>query len=209
MVTLAIRTVYWDIGGVLLRNGFGRRQRAGFYEVLALKKADRAAFEARREDANWFWERGLIDDAEFFQRTLFWKERSFSLSDVQQALYAQQEIAHTGSFEILHALHAKKQVRQATLNNESRELNGFRLNRFSLRPYFEFCICSAYVGEMKPAAGIYRAALAIGGDGPGEACFIDDKEENVAAAVAAGFIGLHFTTPESLRTQLGSIGVAV
>jgi putative hydrolase of the HAD superfamily len=209
MMALAIRTVFWDIGGVLLSNGFGRRQRAGFYEALALGEEDRAEFEARREDANWFWERGLIDDAEFFQRTLLWKPRTFSLRDVQEALYAQQVVAHPGSFEILHALHAKGQVRLATLNNESRLLNEFRLNRFRLRRYFEFCICSAYVGEMKPAAGIYRAAFEIGGDKPGEACFIDDKEENVAAANAAGLIGLHFTTAENLRAQLDSIGVGI
>ncbi len=206
---MAIRTVFWDIGNVLLTNGFGRRQRAGFYDALGLDEADRAAFEARREDANAYWERGLIDDAAFFQRTLFFKPRPFTLADVWTALEAQQGIAHPGSFDILHTLHARRQVRQAALNNESRELNEVRMNRFGLRPYFEFCICSGYVHEMKPAPGIYRSALDIGGDLPGEACFIDDKEDNIAAANAAGLMGLHFTTPERLREQLRDLGVGL
>jgi putative hydrolase of the HAD superfamily len=204
---LAIRTVFWDIGGVLLTNGFGRRQRAGMYDALGLAEGDLAEFEARREDANWHWERGLIDDREFFARTLFYKPQTFTLADVWQALEAQQKVQYPDSFAILDQMQQRGQVRIATLNNESRELNNLRLKRFSLRRYFSFCICSGYVGEMKPAPGIYRAALEIGGDAPGEALFIDDKEENVLAAQDAGFIGLHFTGPEDLRVQLGTHGI--
>ena len=205
---MAIRTVFWDIGGVLLCNGFGHRQRAGFFDALQLDEADRQDFEARREEANPLWERGLIDDVAFFKRTLFHKLRPFTLADVWRALEAQQKVLHVESFDVLHALHIRGEVRQATLNNEARELNNFRLNRFSLRPYFDFCICSGYVHEMKPNAGIYRSAWEIGGDSPGEACFIDDKEENITAAAAAGFIGVHFSSPAVLREQLTALGVA-
>jgi putative hydrolase of the HAD superfamily len=206
---MSIRTVFWDIGGVLLSNGFGRQQRAGVFAELGLTEADRTEFEARHEEANWHWERGLIDDAEYFRRTLFFKDRSFTLADVWQALEKQQAVLYAGSFDILHELHRRVDVRQAALNNESRELNNDRLTKFQLRPYFDFCICSGYVGEMKPAKGIYRSAFEIGGDMPGEACFIDDKVENVEAANAAGLTGLHFTSPENLRVQLRSLGIDV
>jgi putative hydrolase of the HAD superfamily len=202
-----IRTVFWDIGGVLLSNGWDRYQRARVFADLKLSAEEIALAEEKREEANWFWERGLIDEAEFFKRTIFFQPRNFTLADVWRGVEAQQEVLHPESFDILHTMHAKRQVRVAALNNESRELNDYRLNRFNLRRYFDFCICSGYVHEMKPAAGIYRSALEIGGDGPGEACFIDDKEENVAAANAAGLVGLHFSSPAVLRDQLHSLGI--
>ncbi len=204
---MKIRTVFWDIGGVLLSNGWDRYQRARVFADLKLSAEDIAVAEELREEANWFWERGLIDEAEFFKRTIFFQPRNFTLADVWRGVEAQQEVLHPESFDILHTMHAKRQVRLATLNNESRELNDYRLNRFNLRRYFDFCICSGYVHEMKPAAGIYRSALEIGGDRPGESCFIDDKEENVAAANAAGLIGLHFSSPAALRDQLHSLGI--
>ena len=204
---MKIRTVFWDIGGVLLSNGWDRYQRARVFADLKLSSEDIALAEEKREEANWFWERGLIDEAEFFKRTIFFQPRNFTLADVWRGVEAQQEVLHPESFDILHTMHAKRQVRVAALNNESRELNDYRLNRFNLRRYFDFCICSGYVHEMKPAAGIYRSALEIGGDGPGEACFIDDKEENVAAANAAGLVGLHFSSPAVLRDQLHSLGI--
>jgi putative hydrolase of the HAD superfamily len=204
---LPIRTVFWDIGGVLLTNGFGRTQRAGFYAALHLDEEDRAEFEKRRVDANWYWERGLIDDSAFFKRTLFYKPRAFTEADAVAALQAQQSMLHPGSFDILAALHAGGRVRQATLNNESRDLNQFRLRRFDLGQYFQFFICSGYVREMKPAPGIYRAAMDIAGAVPGEACFIDDKEENILAAQQAGLVALYFTSPENLREQLRSVHV--
>ncbi len=202
-----IRTVFWDIGGVLLTNGWGRQQRARAFADLQLGQHDIAEAEARRDEANWYWERGLIDDADYFKRTLFFAPRTFSLADVWKSVQAQQAVLHPECFEILRRMHARRQVRLASLNNESRELNDFRLQHFELRQYFDFCICSSYVHEMKPAPGIYRSALEIGGDGPGEACFIDDTEANVTAANAAGFVGLHFTSPSALRNQLYALGI--
>jgi putative hydrolase of the HAD superfamily len=204
-----IRTIYWDIGGVLLSNGFGRRQRAGFYTTLGLGEEDQAEFESRREDANWYWERGLIDADEFFRRTVFFKPRAFTQAEVWSAVERQQVLLEGSAIGVLRSLHERGQVRQATLNNESRELNQYRLNRFSLREYFQFFICSGYVREMKPAAAIYRSAFEIGGDVPGEALFIDDKAENIQAANEAGFIGLQFSTPTVLEEQLRSFGVEV
>jgi putative hydrolase of the HAD superfamily len=202
-----IRTVFWDIGGVLLTNGWDRNQRARVFEQLQLSPDDVAESESKREDANWYWERGLIDDVEFFKRTIFFKPRAFSLEDVWHGVKGQQSVLYPGCFEVLQRMHALRRVRLATLNNESRELNDYRLRQFDLRRYFDFCICSGYVHEMKPAPGIYRSALEIGGDGAGEACFIDDKADNVTAANAAGFAGLHFTSPSALREQLYALGI--
>ncbi len=63
-----IKTVFWDIGGVLLSNGWDRYQRA---RVLTPLGVDLAEYEPRHEVANYYWERGHIDARSFFERTVF------------------------------------------------------------------------------------------------------------------------------------------
>lgn len=46
----------------------------------------------------------------------------------------------------------------ATINNESKELNQYRIQTFGLREIFALFISSCFVGLRKPEAGIYRRA---------------------------------------------------
>ena len=54
----------------------------------------------------------------------------------------------------------------------------------------------------KPDAAIYHLALDRFGLAPGEAVFIDDREDNVAGANAVGMTGLLFTDAPALRADL-------
>jgi FMN phosphatase YigB (HAD superfamily) len=47
------------------------------------------------------------------------------------------------------------------LNNEARETNEFRFEKFGLRKYFEVALSSCYLGLRKPEAAIYKRALDI------------------------------------------------
>ena len=59
----------------------------------------------------------------------------------------------------------------------------------------------------KPDAAIYQLALKRFGLAPGEALFIDDRLENVAAAQANGFAGHHFSGHEPLAAELARLGL--
>ena len=108
---------------------------------------------------------------------------------------------------MLQSLQEVPGLRMATLNNESRELNGYRLDAFGLRQSFDFLVCSGYVGEMKPAPAIYRAAIEISGRPATTGLFIDDKSENCDAARASGMKAIHFETPAQLVNDLAQYGV--
>jgi putative hydrolase of the HAD superfamily len=119
-------------------------------------------------------------------------------------------VLHPDSFDILQslqALRASGQLKLATLNNESIELNEYRLDAFRLRSSFDFFVCSGYVHEMKPLADIYRAAILISGQAASSAVFIDDKQENVDAARSHGMQGIRFESPEQLRSSLSELGI--
>lgn len=201
-----IRTVFWDIGGVLLTNGWDKDQRG---HVLTELGVDLPAYEAVHDKENWFWERGLMTAEEFFQRTVIATNPALGLTfeRLWPLVCGESRILHPEVMQIAEQLHTDGSRRMATLNNESRELNAYRLDTFGLRECFDYFICSGYVGEMKPAFPIYRAAIEISGRPAQTALFIDDKSENCEAARTCGMNAIHFETPAQLRSELLRCGI--
>ncbi len=203
-----IETIFWDIGGVLLTNGWDQGQRR---RVLRSLGVDVAAYEAVHDKENWFWERGLMTAEEFFRRTVIATnpELGLTFEELWPLVCGESKVLHPECFDILRGLRGVSGMRFATLNNESRELNGFRLDRFGLRACFDFFLCSGYLGEMKPAAEIYRTAIEISGRRPETGLFIDDKAENCDAARAHGMQAIVFETPAQLERELSRYGIDI
>ena len=207
-MTGSIRTLFWDMGGVLLTNGWDRQQRA---RVLGRLGVDLQAYEEAHERANASWERGWISAEEFFLETVLRLNPRLDLTfDVLwPQVCAESKVLHPECLDMLAELKRSGRWRLATLNNESCELNEYRLDAFKLRSLFDYFICSAYVHETKPMAGIYQAAIDISGFRPATALLIDDKEENCAAARALGMQAILFESPAQLDAALAGVGVCV
>ena len=202
----AIRTIFWDIGGVLLTNGWDVNQRA---RVLSEIGVDLAGYEKVHESVNYFWERGLMSARDFFEKTVIEVNPSLHLSfeELWKLVCAESKVLYPENFNLLAALKSSAKYRLATLNNESRELNRYRVDKFYLHQYFDYFISSGYVHEMKPLAGIYRAAVDISGFAPETALFIDDKQENCDVAAAMGMQTVRFESPAQLQSALAKRGV--
>lgn len=202
----AIKTIFWDIGGVLLTNGWDINQRAG---VLTSLGVDLPAYEAMHDGVNYYWERGLISAQDFFEQTVLETNPQLNLTfdHLWQLVCGESKVLHGECFDLLSALKSSGKYRLATLNNESKELNEYRLDTFRLRKYFDYFICSGYVHEMKPLPDIYRAAIDISGFAPETALFIDDKQENCDSAIALDMQAIRFDSPEQLRTSLSQLGI--
>lgn len=204
----SIRTIFWDIGGVVLTNGWDRQQRA---RVLGRLGVDLAAYEELHERANYYWERGLISAEDFFLQTVLRPNPRLNLTfDILwPQVCAESKALHPECLDLLAQLKSSGRYRLATLNNESRELNEYRLDAFKLRSLFDYFICSGYVHEMKPAVGIFETAVDISGFPADRALFIDDKQENCDVAAAFGIHSIRFESPAQLREALASYGVEV
>ena len=63
----SIRTIFWDVGGVILSNGWDKSQRT---RVLGRLGVDLVAYEEMHDRANYYWERGLITAEDFFLQTV-------------------------------------------------------------------------------------------------------------------------------------------
>lgn len=196
--------ILFDIGGVLLTNGWDHCERS---EVMDRFHLDKAEFEVRHPGPNDAWERDLISAREYLEATVFYEPRDFTPDDFLQALFAESVELPNGGLGILQELAASGKWVLGALNNEAREPNEYRLQTFGLRTYFDAIFSSCYLGLRKPQPEIYRRALDILGKRGERVLFIDDRAENVAAAAAVGMKAIRFDGAEMLRRDLETLGV--
>lgn len=190
----------------MLTNGWDLQQRT---RVLGRLGVDLGAYEEAHERANYYWERGLINAEDFFMQTVLRANPRLGLTfDVLwPQVCAESKVLHPECLDMLAELKESGRWRLATLNNESRELNEYRLDAFKLRTLFDYFVCSAYVHEMKPMAGIFESATDISGFAASTALLVDDKQENCAAARALGMQAVLFESPAQLRAALAGFDI--
>ena len=196
--------VLFDIGGVLLTNGWDHHERSIVIEQFRL---DGAAMESRHAKAFEAWERGELALEEYLDAVVFYEPRSFSREEFFAAICAQSKELPNGALCILKELAASDKCRIGALNNEARETHEYRVKTFGLHNFFQYTFASCYMGIRKPDPKIYQRALAILGVTPEHSLFIDDRLENVAAAAAAGMKAVRFTGEAELRNQLAELNV--
>jgi putative hydrolase of the HAD superfamily len=196
--------VLFDIGGVLLTNGWDHSERKVVVEQF---KLDGAALEARHMKAFERWERGEITLNEYLNAVVFYEPRSFSREEFFSAICAQTKKLPDGAMCILKELAASDKCMLGSLNNEALETHEYRVKTFGLHDFFRFTFTSCYMGIRKPDPRIYRRALGILGARAERSVFIDDRLENVAAAAALGMKAIRFTGADALRRDLETLEV--
>src|SRR5262249_36058810 len=120
-----IELVLFDIGGVLGSNGWDREQRAAAVEAFHLDADD---FQYRHEETVGAFESGQITLDEYLDVTVFCEDRAVSRDDFKRFMFA-QSVPWEASIAVARDL-ARGRVRLATLNNESEELNQYRIQEF-------------------------------------------------------------------------------
>ncbi len=196
---LPFDVILFDIGGVLLTNGWDHCERAAVLDHFHL---DHAEFEKRHATANDPWERDLISAKAYLDETVFYEPRSFSYDDFLEAIFAQSVELSNGGLGILHELAASGRYMLGCLNNEAREPNEHRFQKFDLRRYFDVALSSCFIGLRKPKREMYRRALDIIGKPAERILFIDDRPENAAAGAAVGMKSIWFKGADTLRRDL-------
>lgn len=198
-----ITALFCDIGGVFLSNAWDRHSRA---RAAGIYRLDRQEYERLHAAAVTAFETGQISLDQYLERTLFYQPRTFTKENFKEFVLAQSQ-ACPESLAVLQSLAQSKRYLIAALNNESLDLNHYRIQRFGLRDYFSVFFSSCYIGVRKPDEAIYRMALRMTQRAPEESAFIDDREENVVAAQRVGMRGIQYQNPKQLRGELVDMGV--
>jgi len=196
--------ILFDVGGVLLTNGWDTSERA---TVLATFGLDRAEFEARHVVPYRAWERGAIDIETYLNESVFYQPRSFTQKQFFAAICAGSKLLPHGAMGILREVAASHKYLVGALNNEARETNAFRFEKFGLRDLFQVALSSCFLGLRKPDVEIYERTVEILCRPVERILFIDDREENVLAAQAVGIKAIRFEDDAQLRRDLEVLGV--
>jgi putative hydrolase of the HAD superfamily len=200
-----IAAVFSDVGGVLLTNGWDRGSRRKLVEQFGLDWED---FEDRHELVVTAFETGELDLDRYLERTIFYRPRAFSLQDVKDFMFAQSQ-PFPESLALMGRLAQTKKYLLATLNNESRELNIYRIQRFGLRNYFTAFFSSCFLGRKKPEEAIYKLAMEIAQHPPEECVFIDDRGLNLEAPQRLGMYAIQFQNAGQLEQEFRRVGMEI
>jgi putative hydrolase of the HAD superfamily len=200
---MTIQALFWDIGGVLLTNGWDREQRAGVVTRFGLDVTD---FAERHKLAAPELELGRLSLSEYLDQTVFFTPRTFSKDDFRQAMYDQSR-ANPDTLALARRLGGK--ARMYSLNNEGHDLNDHRIDTFGLRDFLLGFFTSCYLGVMKPNPAIYRLGVELAHVPADRAVMIDDRIQNVEAARRAGMQAIQYLGAGQLQEELAALGVEV
>ena len=198
-----VTALFWDIGGVILSNGWDAAARGEAARCFALDAAD---LEKRHEIPFAAFEAGKITLEAYLDQAVFYRPRPFTREELTAFVFA-QSTENREARAVLDELTASRRYLLAALNNEGLELNAYRIREFNLTRNFTAFFSSCYVGLRKPDPAIYRLALDITQRAADECVFIDDRPANLEGARQVGMRAIRFENPAQLRAALEQNGV--
>ncbi|PYF77261.1 HAD family hydrolase [Pedobacter nutrimenti] len=193
-----IRILFFDIGGILLSNGWGHESRKLAAEKFGL---DYNEVNALHNFIFNVYEIGKISLDDYLDTVIFNQPREFLREDFKQFIYAQSvELP-----EMLEWLkHWKKDCgfRIISVNNEGKELNDYRVEKFKLHQCFDAFISSCEVKMRKPDPGIFQLAMGIAQAVPEQCVYFDDRIMFVQVAQKLGIRSFQHTSFASTKKIL-------
>ena len=198
-----VSLLLWDVGGVVLSNAWDHDARRAAVARFGL---DGEEFERRHDLVAEDFDKGRVSLSDYLARCVFDRPRDFSVDEFQQFMFGQSR-PQTPALALARDLHRRGQYLMVAFNNESLELNRYRIDTFRLQETFDVFLSSCYTGLRKPDAEAYRFALNVTQRDPDETLFLDDRPENVEAARLLGIRTILVQDPARLPEELANAGV--
>ncbi len=205
MATPTITTLFVDIGGVLLTNGWDRRMRKMAAETFGL---DYEEMDERHHLTFDTYEEGKLTLYDYLQRVVFYQERPFSVEEFRLFMFAQSQ-PYPEMIELICRLKERYGLKIAAVSNEGRELTVFRIQKFALGEFIDFFISSCYVHYRKPDADMYRIALDVAQTPPEQTLYLEDRAMFVEVAADLQIHGIQHTGYDTTREGLASFGLSL
>ena len=198
-----ITTLFLDIGGVLLTNGWGRDERQNAIDKFGIDKKE---MEDRNSLVWSTYELGKLTLEDYLDYVIFYCERPFSREEFKSFMFKQSVALPGGAIEYFKELKKEYEFKVIALSNESRELNDYRIKEYKLNELFDFYISSCYVGLRKPDHDIYKLALNTSQTPAANALYVDDRLPYIEVANRLGIPALHYQGLEVAKEYFRSIG---
>lgn len=202
---IPITTLFLDIGGVLLTDGWDHHARKRAAKNFKLELPE---MEDRHHLTFETYEEGKLTLKEYLDRVVFYEDRSFTLAQFRKFMFAQSK-PYPKMIDLVHRLKARYGLKIVVVSNEARELNAYRIRKFKLDGFVDFFISSCFVHVRKPDADIFRLALDIAQTPARQVVFIENIPMFVEVAEGLGIRGVLHTDYSSTCARLASFGLEV
>ncbi len=200
---MAITSLFLDIGGVLLTNGWDRSARQQAAKAFQLDYDD---VEERHHLTYDTYEEGKLSLDDYLQRVVFCQARQFSKDEFKAFMLSRSQPIPE-MLDLIRSLKAKYQLKTIAVSNEGREINSYRIHQFDLGQLIDTFVSSCFVHFRKPDPDIYRIALDISQSAPAEVAYIDDRPLFVEVSNSLGIHGIQHVDFSTTRSKLGELGL--
>src|ERR1700761_3327473 len=193
-----LKILFFDIGGILLTNGWGHESRRAAAEKFGLN------YEEIKELHTFIfnvYEIGSITLDQYLDTVIFNHPRDFPREDFKDFMYA-QSIELAGTLQWLKEWKKNCGFRIISINNEGKELNDYRVKKFKLHDFFDAFVSSCEVKLRKPDPAIFNLAMGIAQVQPNQCVYFDDRIMFVRAAQKLGIRAFQHTDLESTKKIL-------
>jgi putative hydrolase of the HAD superfamily len=198
-----ITTLFLDIGGVLLTDGWDHHARK---RAATHFKLEWAEMEDRHHLTFDTYEEGKLTLEEYLGRVVFYQKRPFTRPQFRRFMFAQSK-PYPKMIELVAQLKVRHGLKIAAVSNEARELNAYRIQKFKLAGLVDSFISSSFVHVRKPDADIFRLALDIAQAPARQVVYIEDTPMFVQIAEGLGIRSILHTDYRSTCAKLASLGL--
>jgi len=204
-MTEPITTLFLDIGGVLLTNGWDRKVRRLAADTFGL---DYEEMNERHHLTFDTYEEGKLTLDEYLERVVFHEPRPFTRNEFREFML-DQSLPYSGMIELICRLKSLHRLKVAVVSNEGRELTEYRIRTFGLGRFIDFFVASCFVHFRKPDADMYRIALDIAQVAPEQVLYIEDRSMFVEVAAGLGIRGIIHRDQDTTLRELAAFGLTL
>jgi putative hydrolase of the HAD superfamily len=202
-VAARITTLFVDIGGVLLSDGWDHQARKRAAKTFHLKWAE---IEERHHLTFETYEAGKLTLDEYLGLTVFYEKRPFTRTQFRRFMFAQSK-PYPEMIALVDSLKVKNALRVMVVSNEGRELNAYRIRTFKLGAFVDAFVSSCFVGCRKPDAAMFQLALDLAQAPAGQVLYIDNTPMFVQIARGLGIRSVLHTDYKSTCAKLAAFGL--
>ena len=203
--TSKIKTIFLDVGGVLLTNGWDRNARERAIKEFGLDADD---VHERHHLTFDTYEEGKLSLDGYLSRIVFYKKRPFTPEKFKEFMFS-QSLPYDDMLNFIRGLKRKYDLRMLTVNNEGGELNGYRIRKYKLYDFIDAFVSSCFVHFRKPDEDIFRIALDISQTPADEVVYLDDRPLFVEVAEGLGIKGIVHKDLETTKKALEDLSLTL
>jgi putative hydrolase of the HAD superfamily len=202
---IPITTLFLDIGGVLLTDGWDHQARK---RAAANFNLEWAETEGLHHLAFETYEEGKLTLEEYLDRVVFFRKRPFTRAQFRRFMFAQSK-PYPKMIELVAQLKVAYGLKVVVVSNEARELNAYRIRKFKLDAFVDAYISSCFVHLRKPDVDLFHLALDIAQSPVGKVIYIENTPMFVQIAEGLGIRSILHTGYKSTRSKLSALGLKI